>query len=294
MTEFTFITLAYNQEAYIVEHLESIKNIVLNYGKDISVDYLLADDGSADNTVGVCKEWLKTNGSCFREVKVLNPKNNSGLVANLLSAIKSCKTKQFKFLAADDKYYDNNLFEIYNNISNKMVVTPIIPFKADMIPADYRELVNRFFMLFYAYEKNQVRALQQIQNYIPAPGVFVDCDLLKSIEFCDYMSQFKNIEDYPMWHYLLDKGCKLEVCVKPYICYRLNSGISMNKKHSKRKAYIDERIVVNKKLNAKFDKYPKYINPYRYILKMFELNMKKMRNYLTEKITDDSLRDIYR
>ena len=35
LTEFTFISVSYNQEIFIIEHLNSIKEQIIRYGKNI-------------------------------------------------------------------------------------------------------------------------------------------------------------------------------------------------------------------------------------------------------------------
>ncbi len=48
-SSFSFLVLVYNQESYVIDHLESIKYLVLRYAKNIDVDILINDDCSIDN-----------------------------------------------------------------------------------------------------------------------------------------------------------------------------------------------------------------------------------------------------
>ncbi len=43
---FTFLTVAYNHEKFILEHLESIRYLMNNYGDGIDVSIIINDDCS--------------------------------------------------------------------------------------------------------------------------------------------------------------------------------------------------------------------------------------------------------
>ena len=46
---FTFLTVAYNHEKFILEHLESIRYLVNNYGDGIDVSIIINDDCSVQH-----------------------------------------------------------------------------------------------------------------------------------------------------------------------------------------------------------------------------------------------------
>ena len=62
---FTFISITYNHEKYIIEHLESIKYQILQYGKNEKVCFILSDDCSTDNTLLITQQWLKINSNNY-------------------------------------------------------------------------------------------------------------------------------------------------------------------------------------------------------------------------------------
>lgn len=61
MKAFTFVILTYNQEQYVVEHLESIKYQIEHFGENIKIHFILADDASKDKTVYKVKSWIERN-----------------------------------------------------------------------------------------------------------------------------------------------------------------------------------------------------------------------------------------
>ena len=73
---FAFLVLTYNHQNYILEHLESIKYLVMTHGHNIDIDLIINDDGSKDETCGLVSRWVKSNTNLFRTVTTLfNPTN---------------------------------------------------------------------------------------------------------------------------------------------------------------------------------------------------------------------------
>lgn len=274
MTEFTFVSITYNHENYIIDHLESMKTVIQRYGKGIEIDYLLTDDGSKDRTCEIAEEWLKSNSNLFRRYAILNDGENHGTVRNILRAINNLKTRQFKFLAGDDLYLDKNLFELFDGQENCLILTPILAFGCQKEKRQI-QFDKYFSILKYLGSTRKITRLISMENYFAAPGVFICGDGLKDAAFQKFLLQFRNIEDYPMWYYFLTKlkyGTK--IVDENYIAYRTGNGFSTSEK-SKEK-FNTERALVRKVIGSKLFKYPKYINPYRYLLRFYRFRIKQM------------------
>lgn len=109
---FAFLVLTYNHESYILEHLESIKYLVLAYGNDIDVDLIVNDDCSSDRTQKFVDEWLLINGSLFRFVKALYNSKNIGTCASVSNMLQHVKTDSCKLTAGDDVYSFEDIFTL--------------------------------------------------------------------------------------------------------------------------------------------------------------------------------------
>jgi alpha-1,3-rhamnosyltransferase len=271
MNDFTFIVLSYNQELWIKNHLDSIKSIVLRYAKDRRINLIVADDCSKDGTLDACDEWLRDNVNLFYKVKILRRANNLGIVKNLLDAIDNVETDTFKFLAADDTYCLFDIFSIFEKYNDMIYISHVNVIGAEDIKRR-KEIDLRFAVLNYMSKKNRVADLIKIDDYIAAPSVFIPGYMLKNKEFYDYMAPFKNIEDYPMWIYLLVKK-KYDVVVedKKVINYRLGSGMSNADNSPTRKLFLQEVDYVYKELGSKSHLGCKYFNVYKYYLKVLRL-----------------------
>lgn len=267
MREFTFISITYNHENYIIEHLESMKTVIQHYGKEIQIDYLLSDDGSKDRTREIAEEWLKNNSALFRRYVILNDGENHGTVRNCLRAINHLKTKRYKFLAGDDMYLDKNLFALFEGQEKCLVLTPILAFGREKEKRQI-QFDEYFRLLKYLGSTRKITRLITMENHFAAPGVFICGDGLSDAAFQTFLLQFRNIEDYPMWYYLLTKlKYSVKIVDEQYIAYRTGDGFSTSEKA--KKEFRTEREHVRKALGSKLFKYPKYINPYKYLLRFY-------------------------
>ena len=90
--------LTYNSSEFIIETLESIKAQTYQ-----NIELVISDDCSTDNTVTLCKSWVKENGKRFANVNILETDHNTGVSANGNRARMACKGEWRKGIGADDK-----------------------------------------------------------------------------------------------------------------------------------------------------------------------------------------------
>ena len=68
------VVVTYNDSAFIIETLESIKKQTYS-----NIELIVSDDGSNDDTVKLVKEWVRFNSYSFVSCKVMEVTNNSSL-----------------------------------------------------------------------------------------------------------------------------------------------------------------------------------------------------------------------
>lgn len=279
MTEFTFITLTFNHSAYIIEHLESVKMLIEKYGKEISVDLIIADDCSTDSTIITVDNWLENNKGFFKNISLLSSTENKGTVQNLINALEKCQTRFFKFLSGDDAYYDNDIFTIVENTTN-ILVTPIIPIvEKDSSAYIFKGIMNNFYILDYACRKGMTDFIMKYDNFLSAPGVFVPCDSLKNEEYYSFISKYKFIEDIPTWHYLyFIKKIGMDIMYEPFVRYRIGCGISTDKQSKNRNYFDEEKKTIIKDFKLKKYSFPKCVNIYRYLFYFLKKKALKQHN----------------
>ncbi len=90
---------SYNHEKYIIDCLESIKN--LNYDR---LELIISDDCSQDNTFSLAEQWAEKNGNRFQHIVVARQGKNLGIVNNLQFLFDSAQGEYLAHIASDDVF----------------------------------------------------------------------------------------------------------------------------------------------------------------------------------------------
>lgn len=269
---FVFVAITYNHEDYIIEHLESIKYQIKQYGRGKEFKLIISDDGSQDNTIALVRGWLEYNQNLFEDIEFMIAQENQGIVANFLKATNAVKRLPFKLLAGDDLYYKNNIFDMVDALENcEVIFTPVINFDADSV-VNSHQLDN----LLICKNAEQIKKTFRYANIFNAPGTFFSNELIRENGLREFISLYKWIEDLPSFYYLFNMRPKIEyyINIQPYIMYRQSVGISTNNINEKNNVFTIERNKLEKDLDMVLNKYPKYINPHRYYWKFRQLKIK--------------------
>jgi glycosyltransferase involved in cell wall biosynthesis len=120
---FAFLVVAYNHQDYILEHLESIKYLVLTHGSGLDVDMILNDDCSKDQTRSLVDSWLQINAPLFRQVKTLYNPKNLGTCASINNMLKHMAADRCKLTAGDDVYSFENIFDLTKHDTDVAMVS---------------------------------------------------------------------------------------------------------------------------------------------------------------------------
>lgn len=308
-----FITLSYNQEKFIISHLESIKYVIEKYAHGESCVFRLFDDASTDSTVQLVEKWIEFNKDVFDFVEINASKENRGTSNNYRKAIESVTSKKFKTLAGDDLYFDNDIFEIAG--LDGLTLTPSLWFteEKEISFPSFGDYSN------FLVKDNQIdlqkSLLQQMRfgNCIDAPGSIIGRNLI-DLNLLNNLKNYKYMEDFPTWMYLLNNrksDLTIQIIPKPFVLYRLGSGVSTSRKEEEEivpsqasveytKESIDFNnevapLVYDTSLNARirkainyykrrsFTKYAKYINKE---IAVFSLNMEEAKEKASEYLSE--------
>lgn len=90
----TIVAISYNQERYVIDALNSIKNQTYK-----NIQLIIADDASKDGTKDLIKNWIAEN---WPNAIFLNHTHNKGIPKNLNSALPYIKGKYYQFLGCED------------------------------------------------------------------------------------------------------------------------------------------------------------------------------------------------
>lgn len=228
-----FIALSYNHEKYIIEHLESIKFQVERFASE-PCSVLVVDDCSRDRTIEKASAWIKRNGNLFRKAEIVASPKNAGISKNFIKAISLIEEDRFKILAGDDLYAMNSVFDVINKFD--LFVTPVIPFSEDRVS---KCSAKRGISTYYQYKAEPISIETARMNLskwrlFSTPGVFLSRRLVEDDDLQEYILQYRQIEDLPMWHYLFEvkrEQMTIDKTAVPYVMYRVGTGISTSPKH---------------------------------------------------------------
>lgn len=250
---FTFVIISFNQEEYIIEHLESIKYQIDHFGRDRKIHLVLSDDCSTDRTVTFAERWLAKHQELFDEVQILVNKENQGIVKNYLQATGEVETPRYKILGADDVYYKNNIFETIDLLTDHDIIfTPSLTVNEQGINI-YWDLNNLLTL----------KEHEQVKNYLKhgypfnTVGTFYKTSLIQNEHFRAYISKYQWIEDLPSIHYLFNQKepVNYSIYYKPYIIYRNTAGISNNEENARNHVFAAEEEQIKTEIGmAKFKK----------------------------------------
>jgi hypothetical protein len=147
---------------------------------------------------------------------------------------------------------------------------------------------NQLNNLLICNNAKQIKKTFKYANIFNAPGTFFSNEIIQEKGLREFISKYKWIEDLTSYYYLFNVRPKIEyfVEIEPYIMYRQSEGISTNIKNDKNDVFTTERNRLAKDFNIVINKYPKYINPYRYLWKIRQLRIKYFDSKYNPKVIE--------
>ncbi len=223
---FSFLSLIYNQEKYIIEHLESIKYLVLTYASKIDVDLIINDDASIDSTIFLVDAWLVKNQNIFRHVTKIYNKVNIGTVASLNNIRKANRAERWKIGAGDDVYSFENIFENTVHDDNTAFVSgfPLYIYDGELRS---NKISNLLIVATQEVYKNKSLLYRfKHTSYNNAPSMTYSMKCLNNQNVIEYISKFKIIEDWPLQIAISREynDYKFKLVYKIFTYYRKTSG----------------------------------------------------------------------
>lgn len=240
---FTFISLTYNHELYIVQHLESIKYQILNYGSLYSFQLIIADDHSSDKTIELVRFWCKLNKKLFMQIHIVQNDVNIGTCKNFTNTWDVVLGDYYKTLAGDDLFAKNNIFETVHTLNHNELVTGL-----PLLVSDNRILPSKKLIMHIIASSvidKEKKFVDRIKGTFVSitPGLFTQVRFLEDKLVKDFVNKFTIIEDYPFLIKISELYPELSYVVVPkvYVLYRRTEGSSYIRKGS---VFYSDRIAL--------------------------------------------------
>lgn len=213
--------ITYNSSKFIIETLESIKLQTYN-----NIELIISDDCSTDNTVEICKDWLKRNESRFVRTLLIESNKNTGTSANGNRGEKACQGEWVKLIAGDDILLPSCISDYIDFVSlhpdAKYVFGRVEAFggSEERNKEITENCVNYSFFKLSA--KQQYHSLA-MGAWLLAPTCFYNRSVAIKHNIKNDES-IKLIEDLPKWMNVTKAGIRMTLMDKVVVRYRLHDG----------------------------------------------------------------------
>ena len=220
MKSFTFSILVYNQEDWILEHLESIKYLILQY-KPPLVDLIISDDKSIDGSRDLMDRWLASNSNLFRNIIKIYNEVNIGTVACTKNLVVNCKTDILKITAGDDVYSFENIFFFSDFFENFSIVSglPYYLKGNSLINDKFSNILHIASSLIYR-GRNRFKMLHATN----APNIIYNLGQLRGVIDNPLFTKVKIVEDLLIQVLLSNKQFSFKQIYIPLVYYRRTLG----------------------------------------------------------------------
>lgn len=220
---FSFGVLTYNSSEFIIELLESIKYQILNYGEDFSIDLIIADDFSSDNTVDLINLWCKDSANLFRKIKVIKNTCNKGIAYNYCVLIENIETEYFIKIDGDDLLSSGNIFDkCFGFGRNECRVYFPIRFNDDAY-FEEQDLINTIFYSNRKHDHNiDFKLVRTIKPFM-TPQVVISHSNFNN-ECLDFVKRFSVFEDDTSIYSIFKNNSNmvLRFFSEPLVLYRVH------------------------------------------------------------------------
>lgn len=254
--EFSFGIITYNHENLILELLESIKYQIITYGKGISVELVVSDDASRDATVEITRKWIARNRDLFCNTIVLESEKNNGTVENYKRIMRHIKFNDFKLIAGDDVFADNNVFHCLDGVDENFLAAyvpiTLMGGKVSLRPDWYGK--------HYIYMKKKRTHRYDVKKQEVGSYFYTPCIFYKKKLYTEYYegqpTHFRLFEDDPLWHAILLKNQKSRVVFQRdyLVLYRIHENAICSMKESPYKKEFDDELTNFKRQIIKEEK----------------------------------------
>ncbi len=267
----SIVIVTYNSGRFVEETLDSIYR--QSYPR---MELIVSDDGSGDNTVALCRDWLAAHQDRFASTTLLTAKRNRGIAANLNRGERAAQGKYLKSLAGDDLLTDDAIARYVAHMQRHPEITYLFglvqAFGNDRQAIDVVHQAQADGQRFYQLSpREQLPLLLEADCCILAPAFFYDRERNAKLDIrCD--ESIPLLEDWPRWIRISRRRQQLYRMEEVTVRYRIHDQSVSNSTPENKRRFTAARCQVWTKyqFGHYFRKQPrlaliKYIKMKRYI-----------------------------
>lgn len=255
------VVITYNSEKYILETLESVKD--QTYDK---IELIISDDGSSDNTVNICENWLNNNNEKFIRTEIISVEKNTGIPSNCNRGIASASGYWIKIIAGDDALIAEGISEFVRvEKSESHIFQTVCEIYKDVFSE--KRLLGKSgsssTIGFFSLDSNYQYRLLKYWNYLSAPTVFFKGEIFDSLAFD---AEFQKIEDYPFWILATKNGFRIGYADVVTVKYRIHSDSVQNHDNVNSYRYKKSKFELTNAIRRKYYKNTFFVRLYFLII----------------------------
>lgn len=139
--QLSILLITYNRGKLLSQCLNSIASVLSNVNHN-SVELIISDNNSSDNTPNIIRDWVSGNSS-LKNIKVFRQSENIGGIRNLTSTLARAKGKYAVFIGDDDGLDSDGLDELLQVFSLDSNFSIGIEVDATSSPGKLLNIANR-------------------------------------------------------------------------------------------------------------------------------------------------------
>ncbi len=214
----TVVAIAYNQENWVAETLNSIKNQTYP-----NIQLIIADDGSTDNTKHIIAKWIPEH---FPDAVFLNHQQNRGITSNYNTTLPYIKGDFVKLIGCDDVMLENTIEVLHNELSGLPQDYGVV--YTDMICIDeHGELVSNMGLVErrgHPTPSGQVYLPMITKPFVTAASILFKREVLNKV------GRFNELVFYEDFDFYLraSRFFKFQYLPEKTVKYRIHQGSQIN------------------------------------------------------------------
>ena len=217
----SIVVVSYNSSRTIIQTLESFRRQTYN-----TLELIISDDCSKDDTVAICREWLRNNEGRFERSLIIEATHNTGVCGNLNRGINASTGTWIKALAADDELCDDAIEEYMkfcaNNDSCRICVSDayFINDRGEKVANESDNSIWRTFLERMGRNLLEQQKRVQRDKLCPGPPIFFSREAWNA--FGGYKEKYKFADEWELQYSVVMNGFMIYPILKKLIYYRVS------------------------------------------------------------------------
>ena len=209
------VVVCYNSSSFVLETLDSIYRQTFD-----SIELIVSDDCSTDDTINVCKKWIRTHESRFVATKIVSTRKNSGVAVNVDNGTRAATGEWIKLVAGDDMLPNDAIDQCVNYIRANSIDTVLCTRSYGFYEdgGDYWiSSINPTPFAEHVLDTNasgQYKAM--LRYYVMPTSVFISKAFLEKLGYYD--TNFPHIDDFPLFLKISSSGYAIAI-TKEIVAY---------------------------------------------------------------------------